>query len=555
MDNRLFSIHIENHLIENHLIEKKEGVDYNNNLVNNYGICMFNSTASEKLLFQKQVFTNRFHTLGTDFYSHQMPSPLFKPELIHINPSAAKLLDHSADELNNEQFRDFACGNTTIEQSQPIAAIYAGHQFGHFVPQLGDGRALLLGEIKNAHNDYWEIQIKGAGTTPYSRQGDGRAVLRSSIREYLCSEAMYGLGIPTTRALAMVNSEEEVYREQVESGAVIVRLAPSFIRFGSFELFASRGQNEQLKKLADFVIRNYYPQILEQTANHNSNPYALFLSEVIKKTAQMIARWQAVGFAHGVMNTDNMSILGLTLDYGPFGFVDTYQRNYICNHTDHQGRYSFQNQPAIAYWNLARLAETLLSLMDIDEANDTLSTYEDIFSSHYMALMRKKLGFFGQNYDEKQLKEQQTVILALLNLMEKNQVDYTLFFRQLSNLNVPESTQAECSDKPSIINSRDLFLDREAFDKWRIHYEQALPQAPMAAKQRKTKMDKVNPKYILRNYMAQIAIEQATEQRDYSEIDKLLSVLQSPYDEHTEMSHYAGLPPEWAQKINVSCSS
>ncbi len=520
--------------------------------------------AAQKLLFQDQSFTNRFHTLGDDFYSHQMPTALLNPQLIHINPSVAKLLDHTASELNHDQFRDFACGNMTLQQSQPVATIYAGHQFGHFVPQLGDGRALLLGEIKNSRNEHWEIQLKGAGTTPYSRQGDGRAVLRSSIREYLCSEAMYGLGIPTTRALAMINSEEEVFREQPESGAVIVRLAPSFIRFGSFELFASRGQNDQVKKLADFVISHYYPEILEQALENNSNPYPLFLSEVVKKTAQMIAQWQSVGFSHGVMNTDNMSILGLTLDYGPFGFLDNYQRDYICNHSDHQGRYSFQNQPAIAYWNLARLAETLLSLMTIDEANEALSTYESVFSPLYMDLMREKSGFFEQHSDKTQLKDQEVLILALLNLMEKNQVDYTLFFRQLSNLNSnPAASQSAPSgvsassaiQQNSPIMSRDLFLDRQAFDKWLVHYQQALEKAPMAAEQRKQKMDKVNPKYILRNYMAQIAIEKATEHQDYSEIDQLLTLLQSPYDEHPEMSHYAGLPPEWANKISVSCSS
>lgn len=501
--------------------------------------------------FQEQLFTNRFHSLGDDFYQQQMPSPLYKPHLVHINHAAAKLLDHTADELNNEPFRDFASGNLIVTNSQPVAAIYAGHQFGHFVPQLGDGRALLLGEIKNTLNEHWEIQLKGAGATPYSRQSDGRAVLRSTIREYLCSEAMFALGIPTTRALAMVNSEEEVYREQVESGAVIVRLAPSFIRFGSFELFASRGQHEQVKQLADFVISHYYPDILKPSSENKSNPYQQFLSKVVNTTAQMIAKWQSVGFAHGVMNTDNMSILGLTLDYGPFGFLDTYQRDFICNHSDHQGRYSFQNQPGVAYWNLARLAETLLSLMTTDEANEALSAYENIFSRHYMMLMRNKLGFFDPKTNKKQLEDQEMLIPPLLNLLEQNQVDYTLFFRQLSNLNIDNQKQAN----KSLSSVSEHFLDREGFASWLVHYEKALAAAPMAATQRKEQMDKVNPKYILRNYMAQIAIEKATEQGDYSEIEKLFTLLQSPYDEHPEMLHYAGLPPDWASKISLSCSS
>ncbi len=435
------------------------------------------TTSSMNKLFQRQSFTNRFHSLGDDFYSQQMPSSLFNPQLIHINPSASQLLDHSADELNNNQFRDLLSGHSTFKQSQPIAAIYAGHQFGHFVPQLGDGRALLLGEIKNSRQQHWEIQLKGTGITPYSRQGDGRAVLRSTIREYLCSEAMHSLGIPTTRALAMIDSQEEVYREQLETGAVIARMAPSFIRFGNFELFASRGQTEQVKHLADFVIRHYYPQILDQA--NTINPYQLFLGEVINRTAKMIAHWQSVGFAHGVMNTDNMSILGLTIDYGPFGFLDTYDRNYICNHSDHHGRYSFQNQPGIAYWNLARLAEALLSLMTTDEANEMLSNYEAIFSKAYMALMQKKLGLF----EPEESKNNEVLINSLLSLMEKNQVDYTLFFRQLSN-----SFGAE-AEPPLKAAARELFLDRSAFDQWFVHYQQAQKKHPMADHMRKDKMD------------------------------------------------------------------
>ncbi len=503
------------------------------------------------MLFHKQNFTNRFHELGDDFYQQQEPSPLYKPHLVHINHHAASLLDQSAETLNNDQFRDFACGNTTHPDTRPIAAIYAGHQFGHFVSQLGDGRALLLGEIKNSAGEHWEIQLKGAGMTPYSRQGDGRAVLRSTIREYLCSEAMSGLGIATTRALAMINSEEVVFREQLETGAVIVRLAPSFIRFGSFELFASRDQHEQVKILADFVISHYYPDILQQTeeslsSSKSANPYQLFFAAVVKKTALMIAQWQSVGFAHGVMNTDNMSILGLTLDYGPFAFLDSYQPDYICNHSDHQGRYSFKNQPAIAHWNLARLAEALLSLMTIDEANEALSTYEEIYSQNYMRLMYRKLGFFEQPANDQQHKNQDLLIAPLLNLLEKNQVDYTLFFRQLADLKNPAQ-----QSKPI----RDLFPDREAFDAWLVHYEYALEQTPITIEQRREKMNRINPKYILRNYMAETAIRKATEENDYSEIDKIFTLMQSPYDEHPDMSHYAGFPPDWASSISLSCSS
>ncbi len=497
-------------------------------------------------LFSGLNFTNRFHSLGEDFYSIQKPDGLHKPELVHINPYAAQLLDYDSDELNNEQFCHFVAGHHIPEGCQPVAAIYAGHQFGGFVPQLGDGRALLMAEVKNARSEYWEIQLKGTGITPYSRRGDGRAVLRSSIREYLCSEAMYGLGIPTTRALAIVNSEEEVYREQLETGAAMVRMAPSFIRFGSFELFASRNQLDKVQQLADFVINNYYPEISLQNNHDKVNPYQQFLASVVEKTAILIAHWQSVGFAHGVMNTDNMSILGLTLDYGPFGFLDSYKRDFICNHSDHQGRYSFQNQPSIALWNLTRFAETLLSLMTIDEAKEALAEFEPLFTRHYLTLMEQKLGFFNADVSNKEHQERSTLILSLLNLMEKNQLDYTLLFRQLS-------TAIDIHKRSAV---RDMFLDREAFDTWYKHYLELLARdKSLSIEQRREQMNRVNPKYILRNYMAQMAIEQASQNRDYSEVDNLLRILLKPFDEHPNMEHYAGLPPDWATQISVSCSS
>ncbi len=496
-------------------------------------------------LFCELEFSNRFHSLGDDFFSYQAPDGLEKPELVHINPSAAQLLDHSTDSLNNSEFCYFTAGHLIPEKCQPVAAIYAGHQFGHFVPQLGDGRALLMGEIKNSAEEYWEIQLKGAGATPYSRRGDGRAVLRSTIREYLCSEAMYGLGIPTTRALAIVNSQEEVWREQLESGASLVRLSPSFIRFGSFELFASRSQTDQVQQLADFVIQHYYPDILKQSQHKQTNPYQLFLSAVIEKTALMIAHWQAAGFAHGVMNTDNMSVLGLTLDYGPFGFLDTYQRDFICNHSDHQGRYSFQKQPGIALWNLTRFAESLLSLMTIDEAKEALAAFEVQFTDHYLSLMEQKLGFFQPSSNNEEAQQRNTLILSLLNLMEKNQVDYTLLFRQLAGSIIVEQ-------QPAI---RDMFMDRKAFDNWHQLYIQLLVKDGLPEQQRREKMNRVNPKYILRNYMAQIAIDKATRDNDYSEVDALLKLMLNPFDEHPQMEHYAGLPPDWATEISVSCSS
>ncbi len=506
----------------------------------------FNPEFSSKL-----KFTNRFHLLQDEFFSYQAPTPVESPELVHINPAAASLLDLDMDELqqneiSSRQFRDFVAGNSVLAQSEPVAAIYAGHQFGHFVPQLGDGRALLLGEVINKQHQHWEIQLKGSGITPYSRQGDGRAVLRSTIREYLCSEAMHALGIPTTRALAMVNSEEEVYREQLESGAVLLRMAPSFIRFGSFELFASRGQTEQVKQLADFTLQHYYPDILD-----SPNPYQALLQEVSLRTAKTIAQWQAVGFAHGVMNTDNMSILGLTMDYGPFGFLDNYDRDFICNHSDHQGRYSFKNQPTIAFWNLSCLANALLPLLSVEEAHAALEVFEATFSSRYLELMQQKLGLFNPSLES--AEEHKKLVLSLMTLLHQNHVDYTIFFRQLSEhqlLLLSDSGKPLFKDK-----LRDMFLDRKAFDVWSRAYKQALDNQPDQAIHRKRQMNQINPKYVLRNYMAQIAIEKATNESDYSEIDKLFKLLSRPCDEHPDMEHYAGLPPGWAEKISVSCSS
>lgn len=483
-----------------------------------------------------------FLALGNEFLSHVQPTP-FKSEskLIHYNQNVASLLGF-ADGIEQEQlFVDVFSGKQALQNAQPFSMLYAGHQFGHLNPQLGDGRAIIIAEIKNHKEQSWELQLKGSGPTPYSRGSDGRAVLRSTIREYLCSEAMHGLGIPTTRALCMTGSNDEVYRENIETGAILTRVAPSHIRFGSFEVFYYRHQYDHIRKLADHVIEQHYPELLSTT-----NPYLALLSEVIKRTAELIAAWQSVGFSHGVMNTDNMSILGLTLDYGPYGFLDSYQPGYICNHSDHEGRYAFDQQPNIGLFNVSCFAQALLPLIDkspdhaAEIAKQALNEYQTIFISAFSIRMRKKLGLEKEDAEDKSLLEN------LLNLMKDDNVDYTILFRRLC-----EFDSSDLSNNSAI---RDIFIQRDLFDIWAESYQQRLNAEVDNDEQRANKMERVNPKYILRNHMAEAAIKKA-EQKDYSEIERLFNLLQNPFDEQPENEDYAGFPPEWAHEISVSCSS
>ena len=481
-------------------------------------------------------FNNTFSRLPSAFYARVEPTPLEKPYLVSFNPDAAKLIDLCETEVVREEFVACFIGNSLLPGFEPLAMIYAGHQFGHLVPQLGDGRAILLGEVKNSAGECWDIQLKGAGPTPYSRNGDGRAVLRSSIREYLCSEAMHGLGIPTTRALCVVGSDEEIYRETVESAAVVTRIAPSFVRFGSFEVFYYRGQHEQVAQLADYVIGKHFQHLAGE-----QDRYARFLQEVLVRTAHLMAQWQAVGFSHGVMNTDNMSILGLTFDYGPFGFMETYNPGYICNHSDHSGRYAYDQQPQIGLWNLSALAQALTPLVPINKAEEILDTYSDIYSEHYVQLMCRK---FGLTYSG---LEDFAVIEPMLKIMQSSQLDFTNLFRSLSRFN----------SAPGELNSflRDQFIDRVEFDTWAELYRNRLLAESSVDAERKERMDRVNPKYVLRNYLAQTAISKAEKERDFSEVDRLLNLLAHPFDEQPGMQSYAEPAPEWARHIEVSCSS
>jgi len=464
------------------------------------------------------------------------PSPLNNPVLVSSNALLAAELGLNPEHMTDSAMLRLMAGDLTDTDLQPIALVYSGHQFGVWAGQLGDGRAMTLGElsvvdIKTGKPQLWDIQLKGAGATPYSRFADGRAVLRSSIREYLCSEAMHSLGIATTRALCLVNSDTSVYREDVESAATVCRVARSHIRFGSFEHFHYRNQPDSVKAMADYVIARHFPQWIEDDLR-----YANLITRTVTKTAKMIAQWQAEGFAHGVMNTDNMSILGDTIDYGPFGFLDVYNPDFICNHSDANGRYSFKNQPSVGLWNLNALATSFMSLLPSEALVTALKNYEPTFLQYYRQLMARKLGLEAYRDGDESLINQ------LLTLMEENQVDYSLFFRQL------------CYFSNSHRNVRDMFVDRSAFDDWATLYVQRLSQQQSSDQDRSATMLETNPKYILRNYMAQAAIEKA-EQGDYSEVNLLLEVLQSPFAEHPEAEHYAGLPPDWAETISVSCSS
>jgi uncharacterized protein YdiU (UPF0061 family) len=479
---------------------------------------------------------NRFAALGPAFFTRQPARPLPAPRWVGRSRAVARELGLDEAWFASQAALEVFTGNLALAGSDPLASVYSGHQFGQWAGQLGDGRALLLGEVRAPDGRGFEIQLKGSGLTPYSRMGDGRAVLRSSIREFLCSEAMYALGIPTSRALCVTGSEAPVRREEIETAAVVTRLAPSFIRFGHFEHFSYSDQHAALKALADFVIDAFYPGC-RAGAGFSGNPYAALLAAVSTRTAAMVAQWQAVGFCHGVMNTDNMSILGLTMDYGPFQFLDAFDPNHICNHSDDRGRYAYNKQPNIAYWNLFWLAQALLPLIGEQElALAALEPYKTVFPRELEARMRAKLGWSdGQPQDGE-------LIDALLGLLARDRVDYTIFWRRLSR-----HVAGDARD-----SVRDLFLDRDAFDAWLLRF--AARSSGTSPAQQSALMLRNNPNYVLRNHLGEQAIR-AAKLGDFSEVERLLAVLEHPFDDQPGMDAYAGFPPDWASSIAISCSS
>ncbi len=484
------------------------------------------------------AWLNRYAALGAAFHTELPAQGMANPVWVARSAALAAELGWPADwwQRDDWQALDVLSGNAVWPGMRTLATVYSGHQFGSWAGQLGDGRALLLGEIETQAGPM-ELQLKGAGATPYSRMGDGRAVLRSSIREFLCSEAMAGLGIPTTRALAITASALSVRRETLETAAVVTRVAPSFIRFGHFEHFAHTGQHAELRQLADFFIHHHAPECLAA-----ANPFAALLERVVRQTAELMADWQAVGFCHGVMNTDNMSMLGLTLDYGPFGFMDGFDPGHVCNHSDHQGRYAYARQPNIGFWNLHALAQALLPLMDAADREgqpllSALDVYKTAFPAALMQRMRAKLGLLTEQLED------QALIDDWLKLMAAARADFTLSFRRLSSITH--------TDDPAKL--RDLFIDQTALAQWLQRYRDRLNLESSDDERRGLRMRAVNPAVVLRNHLAEGAIR-AAQAGDFSETERLLKVLQQPYDE-PERASDAALPPDWAQTLEVSCSS
>jgi uncharacterized protein YdiU (UPF0061 family) len=476
-------------------------------------------------------FITRWRDELPGFYTELSPTPLQNARVLWHNEALAETMGIAPSLFAPPSGAGVWGGETLLPGMSPLAQVYSGHQFGAWAGQLGDGRGILLGEQQLPDGTTLDWHLKGAGLTPYSRMGDGRAVLRSTLRESLACEAMHALGIPTTRALSVVTSDSPVYRERTEPGAMMMRIAQSHVRFGHFEHFYYRREPEKVRQLADFVIRHHWSHLKDDV-----DKYVQWFRDVVKRTAQLIARWQAVGFAHGVMNTDNMSILGLTMDYGPFGFLDDYQPGFICNHSDYQGRYSFDNQPTIALWNLQRLAQTLSPFINVDALNSALDEYQQVLLAEYGTLMRQKLGFFTQQKADNEL------LSELFSLMVSEGSDYTRTFRLLSH--------GEQHDAHSLL--RDEFIDRSAFDSWYARYRERLQGENRADAERQQAMQSVNPAVVLRNWLAQRAIERA-EEGDTGELCRLHAALREPYRDRND--DYAKRPPDWGKHLEVSCSS
>lgn len=481
-------------------------------------------------------------------FSRAAPTPLTKDlQLVSFSSDACShILDLDPCVSEDPLFVNFVGGGQLAEGSVPLAHRYGGHQFGYWADQLGDGRAILLGEFVNNKGERWELQLKGAGETPYSRTADGRAVLRSSIREYLCSEAMEALGIPTSRAAALVVSKDMVVRDQFYNGrmkkepaAIVLRLAPSWFRIGSLEILSKNREVPILKQVVDFMIDNFYPEL-------GPSNYTGFFKTVVDLSASLVAKWMAVGFTHGVLNTDNMSLLSITIDYGPFGYLDAYDSSYIPNHSDDYGRYSYANQPKIFKWNMARLAAALEPLLAAEETatmTETIRNYDHLYRGYFLDHFRKKLGLTAPSENEEKL------IQLLLHVMEEKRADFTQTFRQLSLVSLE---QGDFSQYWAL----DPMSKDQRFLEFLELYRKILGDLDVSEEERQSTMKAVNPQYVLRNWMAEAAIRQA-ELEDFQLTNLLLKVLKNPYqvNDEAEQLGFSILPPTWSCSLRVSCSS
>ncbi len=504
-------------------------------------------------------------------FSRVMPTPVRAPRTLAVSESVARLLELAPDFVASHEFAEVFAGNRLLPGMDPAAACYGGHQFGNWAGQLGDGRAISLGELVTQAGGHWELQLKGAGATPYSRRADGRAVMRSSVREFLCSEAMFHLGVPTTRALSLVATGEGVLRDilydghpREEPGAVVCRVAPSFLRFGNFEIFASRGDVELLRALANFTIETYFPEL----GAPSPAVYVAWFTEVVRRTAELMAKWMSIGFVHGVMNTDNMSILGLTIDYGPYGFLDDFSPNWTPNITDAQGRrYRYASQPRVALWNLVCLANAIHPLVpDAAALEAALDGYASVLEAARARAVAAKLGL--QRLNDEELTESgaprtpdSTLVDELTELLAAVETDMTLFYRHLSD--VPAHAE---SDDARLAPLEIAFYDpanvgaehRARLVRWLGRYAARVREDGLPDAERKLRMDRANPRFILRNYVAQLAID-AAERGDGSVVVELLEVLSRPFDEQPGKEAYSAKRPEWARNrpgcSMLSCSS
>lgn len=477
-------------------------------------------------------FAKELTALGSEV----KPNKLNNSRLVVFNQDLASELGLQPEWSQESHLFDALYQPNGLLNQHAVAQKYGGHQFGHWNPELGDGRGLLLAEVVDQQNRRWDLHLKGAGPTPYSRFADGRAVLRSTIREYLASEALHYLGIPSSRALCLLTSGEPVYREKQEYAAKMIRVCQSHLRFGHFEYFYHSKQPEKLQQLFDYCFKYHFSQLTDEVS-----PYLAMLEKIIQDTAKLIAKWQAFGFNHGVMNTDNMSVHGITFDYGPYAFLDDFEPTFICNHSDPQGRYSFDSQPGIGLWNLNAFAQAFTPYINVEQIKLALGKYEPALLKEYSRLMHNKLGLVA---NPSEAQENAEIINTWLDMLSVEKKDYSVSFRLLCQFDINDKTQT----------LRDQFINRTRFDEWAKRYTIALTNQGLEPIQRQNAMRACNPQVILRNYLAQQVIDSA-EEGDFSMFEQLTEALKTPYADLPEYHQFAEPPPSWGKKLDISCSS